>query len=162
MAAIMSALCQMCADIQLVTGFNNLIDLEFNIQNAVQSDNGQFLTAIATVFLPLSYLASIWGITEITWRPIWYLWTAIPFFVASVLFLIISPWAMQKIQKYRYPIEAHRINLQPNQFTMLGDELPDSVNVPNSSKGSKPKHKSLRATDDTRARSRSRPASEKD
>ena len=47
--------------------FNNLIELEFNIENATQSDNSRFLSILGSLFLPVSFLASIFGITSVNW-----------------------------------------------------------------------------------------------
>ncbi|KAK5115096.1 hypothetical protein LTR62_001793 [Meristemomyces frigidus] len=137
--------------------FNNLIELEFNIQNAVQSDNSSFLTVIATLFLPLSYLAGVFGITTITWRPIWYLYAAIPVAVASATFTFLFPWVVRQVQKRLYPVESLRIHLQRRNFTMLGDELPSNVNVPGS-RAAKVKGKAHRPAglDGTRPRSGTR------
>jgi hypothetical protein len=49
--------------------FLNLLDLEFNIQNADQTEDSSFLTVIATLFLPVSFLASVFGIQNINWPP---------------------------------------------------------------------------------------------
>ncbi|KAK5115375.1 hypothetical protein LTR85_009835 [Meristemomyces frigidus] len=143
--------------------FNNLIELEFNIQNAVQSDNSQFLTTIATLFLPISYLASVFGITTITWKAIWYLWAAIPVVIVSILFTLLFPWSVRRVQKWLYPIEELRIHLQPRNFTMLGDELPENVNIPGGNRQGKVKHKAQRTSgmDGARSKSRSRFRGEK-
>lgn len=143
--------------------FNNLIDLEFNIQNAVQSDNSQFLSVVATLFLPVSFLASVFGITTITWPAIWYLYIAIPVAVVSAIFTITFRWAVTRVQKALYPIESRRINFQPRDFTMLGDELPDSADVPGTFSASRQKKRTHSGKDNRggRARSRSRPRSEK-
>lgn len=136
--------------------FNNLIELEFNIQNAVQADNAQFLSVIATIVLPVSFLASVFGITTITWQPIYYLYTAIPLVILSIAAIFVVPWATQQAQKRLYPVEQVRIPLQPRSFTMLGDELPENVDVPGGNRRGKVKHKTLRPTSLTRATSRSR------
>ena len=135
-----------------------MIELEFNIQNAVQSDNSAFLTIIATLFLPISYLASLFGMTTVTWPVIWYLYAAIPLVVASAAFTLLFPWSIRQVQKRLYPVESLRIKLQPRNFTMLGDELPASVDVPGSKAG-KVKSKAHRPSnaDGLRERSRSRP-----
>lgn len=140
-----------------------MIELEFNIQNAVQSDNSQFLTTVATLFLPLSYLASVFGITTITWPPIWYLWAAIPILLVSIAFTLLFPWSVRRVQKIFYPFEELRVHLQPRNFTMLGNELPDNVDVPGSNRPGRVKAKAQRPTgmDGTRSRSRSRMRNEK-
>jgi hypothetical protein len=141
----------------LKPGFTNLIDFEFNIQNAVQSDNSAYLTIIATLFLPVSYLASVFGMTTVTWPVKWYLWAAIPLVIASAIFTATLPWAIRHTQKRLYPIESLRIQLQPSNFTMLGDELPASANIPGSQKSGRVKPKAQRPSGPDGGRSRSRP-----
>ncbi|KAK5175352.1 uncharacterized protein LTR77_000491 [Saxophila tyrrhenica] len=146
--------------------FNNLLDLEFNIQNAVQADNSQFLAIIATLFLPVSYLASLFGMTTITWPAIWYLYVAIPVLVISAAFTAIFPWSVRRVQKVLYPEEMRRVRLTPNEFTMLGDGLPDSADVPGKS-ATRGRRKSLRPSGmdndaKVKARSKSRAMAEKD
>jgi hypothetical protein len=97
----------------------------------VQSENSAFLSTVATLFLPVSFLASLFGITTVTWRPINYLWTVIPVFIVSVAFTLVYPWAKRRIQATLYPHEERRLRLNPNQFTMLGNELPDIVSAGN-------------------------------
>lgn len=148
--------------------FNNLIELEFNIQSAVQSDNAQFLSVVATLFLPVSFIASLFGMTTITWPAIWYVYVAIPVLIVSAAFTAIFPWSVRRVQKMLYPVESVHLRLDPRSFTMLGDELPDSANIPGSvGSGARHRRKSFRAAgmDDTsrnRARSRSRMQAEKD
>lgn len=140
--------------------FNNLLDLEFNIQNAVQADNSAFLSVVATLFLPVSFIASLFGMTTVTWPAIWYVYIAIPVLVISALFTITFKWAVNKIQKALYPVESRRLHLTPRDFTMLGDELPDSADIPGTFSASRQKkrlHSGLR----NRARSQSRARSEK-
>ena len=139
--------------------FNNLIDLEFNIQNAVQADNSQLLSVIATLFLPVSFVASVFGMTTVTWPVIWYLYVSIPVLIVSVFFTIYFSKGVRRVQKLLYPEEELRIRLQPRSFTMLGDDLPDSANVPGASGKVKRKATRPAGVDDgprTRARSRSR------
>lgn len=148
--------------------FNNLLELEFNIQSAVQSDNSQFLSIIATLFLPVSFLASLFGMTTVTWKPLLYLYIAIPVVIISAFFALFFPPATRRIQRRLYPVESLRIRLQPRQFTMLGDELPDNADVPGALKagaGGRRKSKRPAGMDDpsrTRARSRSRLRGEKE
>ncbi|KAF2766493.1 hypothetical protein EJ03DRAFT_329988 [Teratosphaeria nubilosa] len=111
--------------------FTNLIELEFNIQNAVQSDNSAYLNIAATVFLPISYLASVWGITTITLPAIDYLYAAIPVFVVSLIFALAFPAVVRRVLRYLYPLEEIVLPLQARNFTMLGKELPDSVDIAN-------------------------------
>lgn len=119
----------------LTTGFNNLIELEFNITNATQSDNSAFLSAVATLFLPVSFLASLFGITTITWQPIWYVYVAVPVFIVSVIFTSVFPFARKRVQRMAEPIEQERLALRADQFTMLGEEYPDAVTVTSNRQG---------------------------
>jgi len=140
--------------------FNNLLDLEFNIQNAEQSDDSQFLSVIATLFLPVSFLASLFGITTATWSPRYYIYCAVPIFILSIIFVIVWPWSVRHFQKARYGEKSTRIVLSPRDFTMLGSELPDSVDVPGGNRMERLKNKAQRRSVDAKApRSRSRPAS---
>ena len=50
--------------------FNNQIGLEFEIQNALQSRNIQFLTIVDALILPVSLLASLFGMSTVAWPPI--------------------------------------------------------------------------------------------
>lgn len=110
--------------------FNNLIELEFNIENATQSDNSRFLGILGTLFLPISFLASVFGITTITWPSIWYLYAVVPVFFVSLFFTVFFPATLQHIQKVRYPEQKKHVLLNSNSFKMLGDDLPDSADVP--------------------------------
>lgn len=114
--------------------FLNLLDLEFNIQNADQTEDSSFLTVIATLFLPVSFLASVFGIQNIQWQPKWYLWSAVPIFFASCVFVTIFPFSVRRYQKTMYGIESTRVLLHQHDYTMLGSELPDSVDVPGSNR----------------------------
>jgi len=145
-------------------GFNNLIALEFNITTAVQSDNAAFLTTIATLFLPISYLAGVFGITTSSWPMIWYLYAVIPVLVLSVAFTVLFPVVVSQFQKRLYPIESLRTELQQRNFTMLGDELPASVDVPGGNREGKVKRKASRpaGADGTRTQSRPREKIEDD
>ncbi|KAK1040851.1 hypothetical protein LTR33_015763 [Friedmanniomyces endolithicus] len=144
--------------------FNNLIQLEFNITTAVQSDNAAFLTTIATLFLPISYLAGVFGITTSSWPMIWYLYAVIPVLVLSVAFTVLFPVVVAQFQKRLYPIESLRTELQQRNFTMLGDELPASVDVPGGNREGKVKRKASRpaGADGTRTQSRPREKIEDD
>lgn len=127
--------------------FNNLLELEFNLQNASQAEAATFLGIIATIFLPVSFVASLFGITTVTWPVIWYVYVAIPVLVVCMILVLSFKWGIKKTQKLLYPTEAIQIHLQPRSFTMLGDELPGSADLPDA----------LRASNGGRRRSR-RPA----
>jgi len=113
---------------------------------------------VASIFLPVSFLASLFGITTVTWPAIWYLWSAIPIVIVSILFTLLFPWSVRQVQKLLYPVEELRIPLQPSSFTMLGDELPDNVDVPGANRRGRVTRKVLRPTavDAAKGRSRSR------
>ncbi|OQO06875.1 hypothetical protein B0A48_07441 [Cryoendolithus antarcticus] len=150
--------------------FNNLLDLEFNIQNAEQSDDSSFLTTVATLFLPISFLASVFGITTITWPAIYYLYVALPILVLSCIFVFVYPITVRRYQKARYGLESTKITLRPRDFTMLGKELPDGVDLPGESRTSRLKNRAQRHSvgekaaprSRSRARSQSRLRGEKD
>lgn len=119
-----------CSLNSLKERFNNLVELEFNLDNASQSDAARFLLIVATVFLPVSFLASVFGMSTLDWPAIWYIWIAVPVFFTSVFLTAIFPLAANLLQKRLYPMEKRHIELYPNEFTMLGDELPDGVDIP--------------------------------
>ena len=90
-----------------------------------------------------------------TWKPIYYLYAAIPVLIVSAIFTVTLPLAISRIQKALYPLESLRFHLQPRNFTMLGDELPTSVDVPGSNK-TRAKAKAQRPGGLDRSRSRIR------
>jgi hypothetical protein len=149
--------------------FLNLLDLEFNIQNADQTEDSSFLAIIATLFMPVSFLASVFGIQNINWPPKWYLWSGIPVFIASCIFITIFPFTVRRYQKTRYGIESTRVLLHQHDFTMLGSDLPESVDVPGSNRLGRLKDRAQREsvgenvglpTPTTRSRSRARSSKE--
>lgn len=122
----------------------------------MRADNSWYLSIVATIFLPISYLASLFGITTLTWPAIWYLWAAIPIVAVSLTLALCFPWGIRRLQKRLYPIETLRLTLRPQSFTMLGNELPDNVDVPGSRRPSKVGRKSQRPAGVFSTRSRSR------
>jgi hypothetical protein len=149
--------------------FLNLLDLEFNIQNADQTEDSSFLTVIATLFLPVSFLATVFGIQNINWPPKWYLYSALPIFITSCIFVTIFPFTVRRYQKTRYGIESTRILLHQHDFTMLGSDLPVSVDVPGSNRLGRLKDQAQRESvgeevgaPTANARSRSRARSSKE
>jgi len=112
--------------------FNNLIELEFNISNATQSDNSRFLSVIGALYLPVSYLASVFGITSINWSVLLYVYIAIPLFVVSCLFVVATPFVVQWWQRRLYPLQKEHVVLGRADFSLLGQSLPDSADAPNS------------------------------
>lgn len=111
--------------------FNNLIELEFNISNATQSDNSRFLSVIGALYLPVSYLASIFGITSINWSVLLYVYIAIPLFVISCFFVVATPYVVQWWQRRLYPLQKEHVVLSRADFSLLGQSLPDSADAPN-------------------------------
>lgn len=122
--------------------FDNLLSLEFNIKSSDQSENSAFLSRIATIFLPVSFLASLWGITTSQWDILWYAYAAAPVFVLSVAFLLIYPSLKQRWQRGHYHLDQRRTMLMPRDFTMLGADLPDIVDVPGGRRAGRSRHKS--------------------
>ncbi|USW48672.1 Putative Mg2+ transporter protein, CorA-like/Zinc transport protein ZntB [Septoria linicola] len=120
--------------------FNNLIELEFNITSATQSDNSGFLSAVATLFLPISFLASLFGMTTISWPAIWYVYLALPVFAVSAIFTAVFPFARKRVQKVAGPMEEKRLQLRPDHFSMLTDDYPNNVNMPSSDRQGRFKH----------------------
>jgi hypothetical protein len=92
-----------------------------------------------------------------------------PVFVASCIFVTVFPFTLRRYQKTRYGIEATRVLLHQHDFTMLGSELPDSVNVPGSNRLGRMKDRAQRESvgeevglPSSRAKSRSRARSSKE
>jgi len=50
--------------------------------------------------------------------------------IISIAFTFVVPWAVRRFQKYYYPVAREHVRLPQRDFTMLGDELPDSADVP--------------------------------
>ena len=115
--------------------FNNLIELEFNISNATQSDNSRFLSVIGALYLPVSFLASLWGITTVTWQITLYVYIAIPLFIISCCFVVATPYVVQWWQRRLYPLQKEHLILSKADFSLLGQELPDSADAPKNRAG---------------------------
>lgn len=62
----------------------NLMSLAFNLENVAQGQAVARLNALALVFLPLSYVSSIFGITTFTAAAKWYPVAAVPVLLATV------------------------------------------------------------------------------
>lgn len=75
-------------------------------------------------------LQSIFGISTFTGSPLLYLWLSIPLLAISLVFTVFFPWAVRRFQKMYYPLSREHVKLPRNNFTLLGDELPDSADVP--------------------------------
>ncbi|KAI5251076.1 hypothetical protein E4T42_04528 [Aureobasidium subglaciale] len=118
--------------------FLNLIELEFNIENANQSDYSRFLSLLAALYLPITYLTvrlvnayiSIFGISTLTAPAILCLYISIPLLVVSLVFTVFFPWAVQRFQRVWYPANRNKVRLPKSSYTMLAEELPSSADVP--------------------------------
>ncbi|KAF4549974.1 Hypothetical protein D9617_19g102790 [Elsinoe fawcettii] len=110
--------------------FTNLIELEFNIENATQSANARFISILGALFIPVSFAASIFGISTIEWPPIWYLYVALPVFLFSLLLVVTLPSYISDNQNSAFPSHRKRIALHPHDFTLIGNEIPDSQDMP--------------------------------
>jgi hypothetical protein len=62
--------------------------------------------------------------------PILCLYISIPLLIFSLFFTIFFPWATRQFQKSWYPVSSNNVRLPQNSFSMLGEELPDSADVP--------------------------------
>ncbi|KAM6478611.1 hypothetical protein HDV62DRAFT_183862 [Trichoderma sp. SZMC 28011] len=62
----------------------NLLNMMFNLETISQSGAVMRLNGLAFVFLPLSFIASIFGMTTITTPAVWYIAVALPTLIATV------------------------------------------------------------------------------
>ncbi|KAL6693022.1 hypothetical protein J3F84DRAFT_82650 [Trichoderma pleuroticola] len=62
----------------------NLLNMRFNLETIGQSQTVMRLNALAFIFLPLSFIASIFGMTTITTPAVWYIAVALPTLMATV------------------------------------------------------------------------------
>ncbi|KAL7953704.1 hypothetical protein V8C34DRAFT_317923 [Trichoderma compactum] len=62
----------------------NLLNMTFNLETIGQSQTVMRLNALAFVFLPLSFVASIFGMTTIATPAVWYIAVALPTLIATV------------------------------------------------------------------------------
>ena len=109
---------------RLVDRFKNLTEYEFNMANARQAEDTQFLSIIATFFLPLSFLASIWGMTEFTGSPILYVYVAIPVLLISALVPLVLPGLIRGHHERSGKAKLKWPEVKKHDLTMIGDELP--------------------------------------
>ncbi|KAF1987636.1 hypothetical protein K402DRAFT_42974 [Aulographum hederae CBS 113979] len=113
----------------LIDRFKNLTEYEFNMENAKQAEDTRFLSIVATLFLPLSFLASIWGMTEFTGSPMLYLYIAIPLLGVSVGFAWLFPTTMRKIKEVWFKEKMKRPKTQRERVRLLGNELPGGASL---------------------------------
>ncbi|PSK33567.1 hypothetical protein B9Z65_7454 [Elsinoe australis] len=106
--------------------FNNLIELEFNIENATQSADARLLSILGALFIPVSFAASIFGMSSVEWPPIYYLYVALPLFLLSLFLVVTLPSYMSDNLNNGFPSHMKRMRLEPQDFTMLGNELPNT------------------------------------
>ncbi|CZR58145.1 uncharacterized protein PAC_08036 [Phialocephala subalpina] len=69
---------------KMVEQQRNLLSLAFNLETIIQGQAVARLNALAFIFLPLSFVASIFGITTFTASPRWYPAAAIPVLLATI------------------------------------------------------------------------------
>lgn len=65
--------------------------------------------------------------TSAEWPTIWYVYVAIPVFIASVVFTALFPLARKRLQKVTAPLGDQELRLDEKDFTMLGDDYPSNV-----------------------------------
>jgi hypothetical protein len=63
----------------------NLLSLAFNLETVAQGQAVARLNALAFIFLPLSFVASVFGITTFTAPPVWYPIAAVPVLLTTVI-----------------------------------------------------------------------------
>jgi len=88
------------------------------------------MVIIQTGHLMLTCRQSVFGISTMTTPPIVYVYIAVPLLILSLAFTAVFPWALRRFQAYYYAFESRHPRLPRQNFTMLGDELPDSADVP--------------------------------
>lgn len=75
-------------------------------------------------------MQSVFGITTMNTPAIVYLYISVPLLIVSLVFTMIFPVLVRRFQRLRYPHQSKHLQLPRQSFTMLGDELPDSADVP--------------------------------
>lgn len=113
----------------LIDRFKNLTEYEFNIDNAKMAEHTRFLTIIATIFIPLTFLASIWGMTEFHGSPILFVYVATPITVLVAVAAPNFPKLMRLIwvrrTQHLYPnVNLRRMELMEKNVRLLGEEIP--------------------------------------
>ena len=81
--------------------FDNLTSFAANMETIRQAEDTRVLTIIATVFLPISFLASIWGMTEFSGSPTLFIYVIIPIVVVSVVVATYLPDVMRMLRESR-------------------------------------------------------------
>ncbi|KAH6707784.1 hypothetical protein BKA61DRAFT_134492 [Leptodontidium sp. MPI-SDFR-AT-0119] len=86
----------------------NLLSLTFNLETAIQGQAVARLNALAFVFLPLSFVATVFGITTFTAPARWYPVAAAPVLITTVAIA----WIANKIFASEASPKSHRSALQ--------------------------------------------------
>lgn len=112
----------------LIQRFKNLTEFEFNMDNAKQAADTRILTVIATVFLPLSFLSSVWGMTEFTGSPLLFVYVAVPILLLSIIFAPFILNILRKIKEGRTQDEVYlrEKDVDRESVRLLGREIPGS------------------------------------
>ncbi|KAH0543041.1 hypothetical protein FGG08_002649 [Glutinoglossum americanum] len=84
-----------------VKQMENLLSLAFNTETVSQGLNVKKLNFLALIFLPLSFVAGIFGMTKFTVLPKWYPVYAIPMVVATILIVVLLGKGLSWIEKRR-------------------------------------------------------------
>ncbi|KAJ9663879.1 hypothetical protein H2198_000639 [Neophaeococcomyces mojaviensis] len=68
----------------------NLMNLEFNTETVLQTQAVARLSALAFIFIPLSYISSIWGFTALELDPLYYPAAALPLLALTITCALFS------------------------------------------------------------------------
>lgn len=67
---------------------------------------------------------SLFGINTVKWEAVWYLASALPLFIVSVILVISVPPMMAARDRHKHHTQVKRIRLRQGDFTLLGEETP--------------------------------------
>ncbi|KAG4438465.1 hypothetical protein IFR05_006033 [Cadophora sp. M221] len=98
----------------------NLLSLTFNLETAIQGQAVARLNALAFVFLPLSFVATVFGITTFTAPARWYPVAAAPVLMATVAIA----WIANKIFASEASPKSHKSALQDLETSTTDATLP--------------------------------------
>ncbi|KAH8588870.1 hypothetical protein B0O99DRAFT_693028 [Bisporella sp. PMI_857] len=101
----------------------NLLSLAFNLETVVQGQAVARLNALAFVFLPLSLVASIFGITTFSAPPKWYPVAAIPVLIITV----VIAWIANKFLESGSPQSSARQAPMPHNVEKSPTKVANSI-----------------------------------
>ncbi|KAL7790670.1 hypothetical protein V8C43DRAFT_306447 [Trichoderma afarasin] len=122
----------------------NLLNMTFNLETISQSQSVMRLNGLAFVFLPLSFIASIFGMTTITTPAVWYIPVALPTLIVTVGAVFIIDRTTDYLQS-RLPVKSNlnslyefskgtpqvNSNLTPPQvFSIIGLQVNSNLKPP--------------------------------